>query len=215
MDPRALPPMPDCSCNSDCLPTASQFKPKPRKRKKSVRKGLSKSLRFSVFSRDGFTCRYCGRQSDEVKLVVDHLKPVCQGGTNDEANLITSCEECNQGKGGKTIAQAAPTEQDRLRVLQEHREQVAIAEAASRAAKFREELRQTVCNVFCEAFGWQEMRKQNLGLLVSFAEQYTPDRLFQWIGIAATRLRGFASESSAMRYICGIRRNYVAQEEGK
>lgn len=57
--------------------------------KPSKRKAISKGVRFSIFSRDQYQCRYCGRQSDVVELVIDHVIPVAQGGTNDVENLLT------------------------------------------------------------------------------------------------------------------------------
>lgn len=58
-------------------------------------------LRYDILQRDGFTCRYCGRsplQHEAVKLHIDHLIPISQGGTNDPTNLVTACAECNLGK---------------------------------------------------------------------------------------------------------------------
>jgi len=57
-------------------------------------------LRFLVLRRDNFRCQYCGRapKEDGVKLVVDHIIPVSEGGTNEEGNLLTSCTECKRGK---------------------------------------------------------------------------------------------------------------------
>lgn len=63
-----------------------------------ARKALSKKTRFDVFKRDGFVCQYCGRHPPVVLLAVDHINPVKLGGTNDEGNLVTSCEDCNAGK---------------------------------------------------------------------------------------------------------------------
>jgi len=74
-------------------------------RLEAYRKGRPRErLRFSIFARDGFRCRYCGRspQEDEVKLVIDHVIPVSKGGTDEPGNLITSCAECNRGKGNLT-----------------------------------------------------------------------------------------------------------------
>ena len=58
-------------------------------------------LRFEIFKRDNFTCQYCGRSPKKhgIVLVVDHTLPKCKGGTNNPKKLITSCEECNLGKG--------------------------------------------------------------------------------------------------------------------
>lgn len=67
------------------------------------RKPLSKQLRFDILKRDAFTCQYCGHSAPDVKLHVDHLTPVRIGGTNDAANLITSCEGCNLGKSAGAI----------------------------------------------------------------------------------------------------------------
>ena len=67
------------------------------------RKSLSKGTRFNIFKRDGFTCQYCGAQPPDVVLEVDHILPVCEGGDNDPMNLVTSCEDCNRGKGKKLL----------------------------------------------------------------------------------------------------------------
>lgn len=66
------------------------------------RKNIGSRLRYEVFSRDGFTCRYCGRKPPEVKLNADHIQPVALGGPTTKQNLATSCEECNAGKGART-----------------------------------------------------------------------------------------------------------------
>lgn len=70
------------------------------------RKMLSKKTRFEVFKRDKFTCQYCGRMAPDVILEVDHMKPVVKGGENDILNLITSCRDCNRGKGKNLLTQA-------------------------------------------------------------------------------------------------------------
>lgn len=69
-------------------------KPKHRKRK-----SLSKRLRFEIFKRDGFKCLYCGATPAQKVLRVDHVTPVAEGGADDPINLVTSCFDCNAGKG--------------------------------------------------------------------------------------------------------------------
>src|SRR4030042_1465108 len=56
--------------------------------------------RFQILQRDDFTCQYCGRRSPEVPLEVDHIIPRSYGGSDKRTNLITSCRDCNLGKGG-------------------------------------------------------------------------------------------------------------------
>lgn len=67
------------------------------------RKAIPKKTRFEVFKRDSFKCQYCGRSAPDVILEVDHIKPVAEGGKNTLMNLITSCQDCNRGKGKRTL----------------------------------------------------------------------------------------------------------------
>lgn len=67
------------------------------------RKKVSKKKRFEVFKRDNFTCQYCGKEAPDVILELDHIKPVAEGGSNDVMNLITSCFDCNRGKGAREL----------------------------------------------------------------------------------------------------------------
>lgn len=70
---------------------------------KQKRKGIKKSVRFEVLKRDSFTCQYCGAKAPDVLLEVDHIIPVAEGGTDDVINLITSCRDCNRGKGKRQL----------------------------------------------------------------------------------------------------------------
>ena len=77
---------------------------------KTKRSHISKRARFEIFKRDGFMCRYCGRSAPGVVLHVDHVKPLAKGGEDREENMITSCEDCNFGKGAWELACAVPFE---------------------------------------------------------------------------------------------------------
>lgn len=68
----------------------------------SPRSGITPSVRWKVFARDGFRCRYCGAAGGEAVLVVDHVFPVARGGRDSLDNLVTACETCNQGKSDST-----------------------------------------------------------------------------------------------------------------
>jgi hypothetical protein len=88
-----------------------------------MRVTIKKSLRFEVFNRDSFTCRYCGKTPPEVVLHVDHLVPVVSGGLNELENLLTACQDCNLGKGVKHLQDQAPAPdvQKKLRLLDQDR----------------------------------------------------------------------------------------------
>lgn len=73
----------------------------------SVRKSITKKLRFEVFKRDSFSCQYCGESAPSVILHIDHIKPVAKGGSNDIANLITSCKSCNLGKSDRVLSDSS------------------------------------------------------------------------------------------------------------
>ncbi len=55
-----------------------------------------------LFSRDGYTCLYCGHSFAPYRLTRDHIVP--QSRVNDESwtNSATACRKCNSAKGDKT-----------------------------------------------------------------------------------------------------------------
>lgn len=66
-------------------------------------------LRFDVFQRDMFRCRYCGRSADDgVVLHADHVIPQSKGGPTTLDNLVTACFECNIGKSNKDLGDIRP-----------------------------------------------------------------------------------------------------------
>ena len=87
---------------------------------------ISKRNRFEVFKRDKFTCQYCGRSAPNVLLELDHILPRAEGGTDDTLNLITSCADCNRGKGARPLSDDTVVAKQRrqLEELQERREQL-------------------------------------------------------------------------------------------
>ena len=70
---------------------------------RSKRISLPPSLRIKVLIRDGHRCVYCGATADTAELHLDHVIPICKGGTNDIGNLVTACKDCNVGKGGRLL----------------------------------------------------------------------------------------------------------------
>jgi len=47
-------------------------------------------------------CQDCGASKNEVKLEVDHIIPVSQGGNDELSNLQVLCKECNRAKGNRS-----------------------------------------------------------------------------------------------------------------
>ena len=93
---------------------------------------MKPSLRFKVFRRDNFRCQYCGQTPPTVILEVDHIVPRAHGGSDELLNLLTSCQECNRGKGARSLQDKVQPLAESIAAEQERRAQV---EAYNRALK--------------------------------------------------------------------------------
>ena len=59
------------------------------------------SRREAILHRDHYTCQCCGKKN--CRLEVHHVKFRSNGGTDDEENLITLCEDCHKGVHAGTV----------------------------------------------------------------------------------------------------------------
>ena len=59
------------------------------------------SKREAILHRDNYTCQCCGKKN--CRLEVHHIKFRRNGGTDDEENLITLCEDCHKGIHAGTV----------------------------------------------------------------------------------------------------------------
>lgn len=71
-------------------------------KRRSTKKPIPPSLRWTVLARDSYTCQYCGRMPPEVVLEVDHRVSEAMGGATKAENLVASCMQCNRGKGPRS-----------------------------------------------------------------------------------------------------------------
>jgi 5-methylcytosine-specific restriction enzyme A len=73
--------------------------------KKSLKKSryIPASVRVSVLTRDKYKCVFCGRNSKQIQLEIDHIIPFSEGGSNKIKNLQTLCIDCNRGKGTRKL----------------------------------------------------------------------------------------------------------------
>lgn len=69
---------------------------------RTPRRAFYADKRLRIYARDGFCCRYCLTGAGGV-LTLDHVVPLCKGGTNDDSNLVTCCRRCNRIKGDKDV----------------------------------------------------------------------------------------------------------------
>lgn len=61
-----------------------------------------KAKRLRVLLRDAFTCRDCGMVVSDKHAHADHIVPLEDGGSDDEANIVCRCDRCH---GRKTVAE--------------------------------------------------------------------------------------------------------------
>ena len=71
-----------------------------------VPKRHARYSRANIFTRDKFTCQYCGVRPIRSELNLDHVIPRSLGGRTSWDNVVCSCVECNRKKGGRTPTQA-------------------------------------------------------------------------------------------------------------
>lgn len=70
---------------------------------KSVRVRQKWGVRFRILERDNFRCHWCGTPARETKLVIDHIVPLAQGGSDTAPNMCASCSPCNGGKSDRLL----------------------------------------------------------------------------------------------------------------
>ncbi len=169
------------------------------------RKSLRPSVRFEVFKRDRFTCQYCGRTPPDVVLVVDHITAVANGGTDDEENLVSSCELCNSGKWARELSQVpAPL----LEGLEEKQERLAQMEAYN---DFLMEQREYLTNVAREIGSYWYGPKgytfsdSRLNTVRNFLKILPQAFILEAVDIARSKIgTNYRDEDRCFRYFCGV-----------
>lgn len=69
--------------------------------RKTRRSKIPAHVRTAVMEQYKYRCVSCGGHKS---LTIDHLLPVCLGGSDDICNLQVLCHSCNSRKGGRVHA---------------------------------------------------------------------------------------------------------------
>lgn len=164
---------------------------------------LGNKIRFDVFKRDLFTCQYCGNTPPHVILEVDHIIPVSKGGDNLFDNLITSCFQCNRGKGANELTSLPSTTSEKLEIIQEKEDQYKAYQKMLSAIERRikreiEKVDERFSSFFpkkslSDSFKDSSVRK--------FIKELGLNEVIDAMTIACSRMN---SEEEAVKYFCGI-----------
>ena len=174
---------------------------------------VSKKDRFEIFKRDGFRCIYCGKQPPEVTLELDHIHPKAKGGLDSFDNYCTSCFDCNRGKSDNLLSEAPPNAMERLAFLQEKLEDIQALKKQSKLArkieKQEQEIRQSIVNYWCVAFGCESVSKSIVTVMYSRLRWIDLHTMRGLIEVCARKMRGNSPRQQEM-YMSGILRKHLA-----
>lgn len=166
------------------------------------RKPLSKKTRFEVFKRDGFICGYCGSHPPAVVLEVDHILAVANGGDNSIDNLLTSCFDCNRGKGANSLKVISPSISEKAKILKEKEVQLKEFSKLQSAIKRRTTRSinkiEKVMQLYFENKAFSDTFKISIKQFLSkFSEQ-------DLIGFMERACCKVNNVDGALKYFCGI-----------
>jgi hypothetical protein len=177
------------------------------------RESIKASIRWGIFYRDGFACRYCGAQAgaEGVELVIDHVLSVAEGGDNSLNNLVTACKRCNGGKGARSLKEI-PTSEEVVRRVHEHRSNLeALRDGIKSAIDARKGLEQEIVNLKCDAYQTERCHidAQEIATATNLLREFGADQLLAWYCSAS---RHNVKPSSAIQYVCGCARRTRERE---
>lgn len=159
---------------------------------------ISKRLRYEILRRDGFACQYCGAGAPDATLTVDHVTPKALGGTDDPANLLTACEDCNAGKSSSNPDAPLVEAADRRAAQWKQAMETVIAQRQA----VHSELMQRV-----KKFGdtWGDVPKE-VGWRASVERFLAAGLTDEFLAAAASRamLKERLPDRDVWRYFCGI-----------
>ena len=172
--------------------------------KKTKRKTFGKRQRFEIFKRDGFQCSYCGAHPPKAILHVDHIEPVSLGGSNDDDNLTTACQDCNLGKSNVPLTNVSESLSSRAKEVAEREAQLRGYQEIMRKKRERVKLDAwKVCFIFCDHFyDEREIRKDWFRSVSIFVEKIGLHECVEAMEIAVDRIR--YREADCFKYFAGV-----------
>jgi hypothetical protein len=138
-------------------------------------------------------------------LQVDHIVPVCEGGSDDLINLATSCWECNSGKSGVPLSEIVTGEDphDRAVMLLERERQLREYNEVLRAISARKEIALAQMETY-----WREQTGSWFSPSDSSWVMNQLDIVPETVLDDALRIAARAGKTRSLAYVAGIVRNW-------
>lgn len=180
---------------------------------------INQTLRFEVFKRDGFHCQYCGDCPPNIVLEIDHIIPKSKGGSDIIDNLVTSCFNCNRGKGNRSLSVSPETLKRKLKLLNEQTKQL---KAYNNYLYQQERQSQRIINklnlVFGQYFPNLSMSDNFTNNTVKrFIKHLPTAKLTEALTMACSKFQTVEnikeSANNALQYFCGICWNWIKDPE--
>lgn len=175
---------------------------------------ISKKTRFEVFKRDAFQCQYCGKKTPSTTLEVDHIHPKSKGGKDCIDNLITSCFDCNRGKGARNLTVIPENLVEKTKRMNEAQSQYRAYKKALKA-KADSELEDInlVVETFETYFNNSTLREDFMhGSVKNFIYKLGVYEVKEAMKIACAKI---PCPDNALSYFCGICWNKIRNKEGQ
>jgi len=166
------------------------------------RKSLSKKTRFEVFKRDGFVCGYCGSTPPSVVLEVDHILAVANGGDNSIDNLLTSCFDCNRGKGANSLNVISPSIAEKAKILKEKESQ--LKEFSKLQSSIKRRVTKSINKIenVMQLYFENKVFSDTFRISVKrFLSRFSQQDLMDIMETACIKMN---NAESALKYFCGI-----------
>ena len=182
---------------------------------------ISKSVRFEIFTRDAFTCQYCGKRPPDAVLELDHIHPRSKGGDDDPLNLVTSCWECNRGKSAKVLGEI-PKRPDADLLFLKAQQEIAEARRYLETKVQRDAILTELCANF-EQWWADELDDGVIPPRSTFStwiHKYGPEELEVALRIFSLHVDRFRYGAPSTRvakmgkYVSGILRSRASSDEG-
>ena len=152
---------------------------------------------------------YCGNHPPSVLLQVDHIKPVADGGGNEDSNLVTSCQPCNIGKGAGLLSNVPDGLAEKALAVAERKPEIKGYQKVMQSKRFRlDEEAWSVMHILTEK---TTVPKDQMNSLRMFIDKIGVYEVTEAMDIATAK--GLRTEQKIWSYFCGICWNKIRKAE--